>query len=125
VGVVLTGGNIDPRLLASIMMRGLVRNGRLCRLDIEVPDVPGTLGRVTTILGVAGANIVEIHHQRMFVDVSARSAELEVVIETLDHEHVERVIAALTAEGYGLLPLPDLTPPPPFTSSRRIAYRSV
>jgi threonine dehydratase len=99
---VLTGGNVDPRLLASIIMRGLVRNGRLCRFEIEVPDVPGALGRVSTVVGEAGANIVEIHHQRMFVDVSARAAELEIVIETLDHDHVGRVAAALEAEGYSV-----------------------
>jgi threonine dehydratase len=100
VGIVLSGGNVDPRLLASVIMRGLVRNGRLSRLQIEVRDAPGALGQVTTVLGEAGANIVEISHQRMFVDVSARSAELEVVIETLDHDHVERVAAALEAAGY-------------------------
>jgi threonine dehydratase len=99
VGVVLTGGNVDPRLLASVIMRGLVRSGRLTRLHIEIPDVPGTLGLVTTTIGEAGGNIVEISHQRMFLDVSARSAELEVVVETLDHDHIERVIAALAAAG--------------------------
>ena len=99
VGVVLSGGNIDPRLLASVIMRGLVRSGRLTRLHIEIPDVPGALGLVTTAIGEAGGNIVEIGHQRMFLDVSARSAELEVVVETLDHDHVERVIAALAAAG--------------------------
>ena len=93
--MVLSGGNVDPRLLASVIMRGLVRSGRLTRLHIEIPDVPGTLGLVTTTVGQAGGNIVEIGHQRMFLDVSARSAELEVVVETLDHDHVERVIAAL------------------------------
>jgi threonine dehydratase len=102
VGVVISGGNVDPRLLASVIMRGLVRNGRLCRLEVEVPDVPGSLGKVSTIVGAAGANIVEIHHQRMFVDMSVRSAELEVVIETLDHDHVDRVAAALRAEGYNV-----------------------
>ncbi len=99
VGVVLSGGNIDPRLLASVIMRGLVRSGRLTRLHIEIPDVPGALGLVTTAIGEAGGNIVEIGHQRMLLDVSARSAELEVVVETLDHDHVERVIAALAAQG--------------------------
>ena len=89
VGVVLSGGNVDPRLLASVIMRGLIRNGRLSRLHIEVPDVPGSLGAITTMLGEAGANIVEILHQRMFVDLSAKSAEIEVTIETLDHLHVE------------------------------------
>ncbi|MFL6206328.1 MAG: threonine ammonia-lyase [Acidimicrobiales bacterium] len=99
VGVVLSGGNVDPRLLASVIMRGLVRSGRLTRLHIEIPDVPGTLGLVTTTVGQAGGNIVEIEHQRMFLDVSARSAELEVVVETIDHAHVERVIAALADVG--------------------------
>lgn len=100
VGVVLTGGNVDPRLLASVIMRGLVRSGRLSRLQIQIPDQPGVLGRVTTIIGKAGANIVEIIHDRMFLDVPARSAELEVVMETYDHDHVDRVIAALDAEGF-------------------------
>ena len=99
VGVVLSGGNVDPRLLASVIMRGLVRSGRLTRLHVEIPDVPGTLGLVTTTIGEAGGNIVEIGHQRMYLDVSARSAELEVVVETLDHDHVERVIAALADQG--------------------------
>jgi threonine dehydratase len=100
VGVVLSGGNVDPRLLASVIMRGLIRNGRLTRLHIEVPDVPGSLGSITTILGDIGANIVEILHQRMFVDLSARSAEIEVTVETLDHLHVERAVAALEHAGY-------------------------
>ncbi len=100
VGVVLSGGNMDPRLLASVIMRGLVRSGRLTRLQIQIPDQPGVLGRVTTIVGRVGANIVEIVHDRMFLDVPARSAELEVVLETFDHDHVQRVIAALGEEGF-------------------------
>jgi threonine dehydratase len=100
VGVVLTGGNMDPRLLASVIMRGLARSGRLTRLQIQIPDQPGVLGRVTTIVGLAGANIVEIVHDRMFLDVPARSAELEVVMETFDHDHVQRVIEALREEGF-------------------------
>lgn len=100
VGVLLTGGNVDPRLLASVLMRGLVRDGRMSRLHIELPDVPGALGDVATVLGEAGANIVEVLHQRMFVDLSAKSAEIEVTIETLDHEHLGQVVAALEAHGY-------------------------
>lgn len=100
VGVLLTGGNIDPRLLASVIMRGLIRNSRLSRLHIEVPDVPGALGEVSTIVGETGANIVEVLHQRMFVDVSARSAEIEVTIETLDRQHVTRVVTALEERGF-------------------------
>jgi threonine dehydratase len=102
VGILLTGGNIDPRLLASVIMRGLIRNGRLTRLHIELPDIPGTLGEITTLLGRAGANIVEIIHQRMFVDVSAKSAHVEVTIETLDHHHVDRVVSSLREAGYAV-----------------------
>jgi threonine dehydratase len=120
VGVVLSGGNVDPRLLASVIMRGLIRNGRLSRLHVEVPDVPGSLGAITTVLGQVGANIVEILHQRMFVDLSAKSAEIEVTIETLDHLHVERAVAALEDVGYvvrvGTFTYrdapPDITPRP-------------
>jgi threonine dehydratase len=100
VGVVITGGNVDPRLLASVIMRGLIRSGRLARLHVEVPDVPGSMGDVATILGRVGANIVEILHQRMLVDMSAKSAEIEVTIETLDNHHVHRVVAALEDAGY-------------------------
>ena len=102
VGVVLSGGNVDPRLLASVIMRGLIRNGRLTRLHVEVPDVPGSMGTLTTVLGDVGANIVEILPQRMFMDMSARSAEIEVTVETLDLDHVDRVVAALEAAGYAV-----------------------
>lgn len=100
VGVVLSGGNIDARLLASVVMRGLVRAGRLSRLQVEVADVPGSLARVATIVGEAGANVVEVLHQRMFLDVPARSAELEVVVETYDHPHRARVVDALERAGF-------------------------
>jgi threonine dehydratase len=100
VGVVLSGGNIDPRLLASVVMRGLVRSGRLARLLVEVADAPGSLAAVTAVLGAAGANIVELAHDRMLLDVSARSAELEVVVETFDHDHLDRVVAALAEAGF-------------------------
>jgi threonine dehydratase len=100
VGVILSGGNIDPRLLASVVMRGLVRDGRLSRLHIELPDTPGTLGQVATILGDSGANIVEVLHQRTFVDVSARAAACEITVETLDHHHLTQAVAALEANGF-------------------------
>ena len=68
VGIVLTGGNIDARLLASLLMRGLVRGGRLVRLRAELPDLPGVLSRVAGVIGGLGGNIVEVHHQRLFHD---------------------------------------------------------
>jgi threonine dehydratase len=99
VGVVLSGGNIDPRLLASVVMRGLVRSGRLARLVVELADSPGALAKLATVLGQAGANIVELVHDRLLLEVSARSAEVEIVIETFDHDHLDRVLAALAEAG--------------------------
>jgi threonine dehydratase len=100
VGIVLTGGNIDARLLASLLMRGLVRGGRLVRLRAELPDVPGVLSRVSGVIGGLGANIVEVHHQRLFHDTSVKRAELDVVVETQNPRHVETIIDALVASGF-------------------------
>ncbi|HUC71389.1 MAG TPA: threonine ammonia-lyase [Stellaceae bacterium] len=100
VGIVVTGGNIDGRLLASILMRGLVREGRLVRLRAELPDVPGALSRVSAIIGKHAGNIVEVHHQRLFHDTSVKRAELDVVVETQNRRHVEVLIAALNQAGF-------------------------
>ncbi|MGH7031556.1 MAG: pyridoxal-phosphate dependent enzyme, partial [Stellaceae bacterium] len=100
VGIVLSGGNIDVRLLASILMRGLVREGRLVRLRAELPDLPGVLSRVSGIIGKHAGNIVEVHHQRLFHDTSVRRAELDVVVETQNRRHAEALIAALNAAGF-------------------------
>ncbi len=100
VGLVLTGGNIDPRLLASVLTRELAREGRLSRLTIDIPDRPGELSRVSAVLGQAGANIVEVYHQRVFTDLPARGTELNLVIETRDRSHLEGVLARLEASGY-------------------------
>ena len=100
VGIVISGGNIDARLLASIMMRGLVREGCLVRLRSELPDLPGILSRVSGIIGAQGGNIVEVHHQRLFHDTSVKRAELDVVIETQNRRHVDQIIAALIAAGF-------------------------
>ena len=100
VAIVLTGGNIDSRLLASVLMRGLVREGRLVRLRAELPDVPGALSRISGVIGGHGANIVEVHHQRLFHDTSVKRAELDIVVETQNRRHVEAVIAALVAAGF-------------------------
>ncbi len=100
VGIVVTGGNIDGRLLASILMRGLVREGRLVRLRAELPDVPGALSRVAGIVGKHAGNIVEVHHQRLFHDTSVKRAELDVVVETQNRRHVEVLIAALNDAGF-------------------------
>jgi threonine dehydratase len=100
VGIVISGGNIDARLLASILMRGLVREGRLVRLRAELPDVPGALSRVSGIIGKHAGNIVEVHHQRLFHDASVKRAELDVVVETQNRRHVEVLITALNEAGF-------------------------
>jgi threonine dehydratase len=100
VGVVVTGGNIDARLLASVLMRGLVREGCLVRLRSELPDVPGALARLSAVIGGRGGNIVEVHHQRLFQDASVKRAELDVVIETQSRRHVAAIVAALITAGF-------------------------
>ncbi|MFL5266007.1 MAG: threonine ammonia-lyase [Stellaceae bacterium] len=100
VGIVISGGNIDARLLASILMRGLVREGRLVRLRSELPDLPGALSRLSGVIGKHAGNIVEVHHQRLFHDTSVKRAELDVVVETQNRRHVEVLIAALVEAGF-------------------------
>jgi threonine dehydratase len=100
IGIVVTGGNIDSRLLASLLMRGLVRGGRFVRLRSELPDMPGALARVSGIIGGKGGNIVEVHHQRLFHDISVKRAELDLVIETQNRRHVDAIIDALVAAGF-------------------------
>ncbi len=100
VVLVISGGNIDPALLATILMRGLARDGRLSRLRIGIPDQPGSLARVTRIIGEAGANIVEVHHQRLFLDVSVKMTELDVLVETMGFDHVASLVQALSDAGF-------------------------
>ncbi|HXZ00292.1 MAG TPA: threonine ammonia-lyase [Stellaceae bacterium] len=104
VGLVLSGGNIDSRLLASILQRQLVRSGRLVGLRIELSDQPGALGRIADIIGESGGNIVEVYHRRLFQDVPAKLAVVDAVVE-LRNRHVEDLVAALAAAGFptGLL----------------------
>ena len=99
VGVVLAGGNIDTRVLSAVLMRGLVRDGRLVRLRVVMPDIAGNLARVATLIGAAGGNIVEVQHQRVFGTASVRSPEVEFVIETRDREHAEAIVARLEDNG--------------------------
>ena len=100
VATVLCGGNIDARLLAGVLTRDLAREGRLSRLAIDLVDLPGQLAGVTEVLGAAGANIVEVAHQRVFTDLPAKSALLDVVIETRDRSHLKTTIADLEAAGF-------------------------
>jgi len=99
VAIPLCGGNIDTRVLSSVLMRGLVRDGRLVRLHVALPDVAGSLAKVTTLIGEAGGNIVEVQHQRVFGIASVRTPEVEFVIETRDANHTTLLVAALESAG--------------------------
>jgi threonine dehydratase len=100
VGLVLCGGNIDTRLLASVLTRELAREGRLSQLTIDLVDRPGQLARVANIVGEAGANIVEVYHQRVFSELPAKGTLLELVIETRDRKHMEETVAKLRDAGF-------------------------
>ena len=97
VGLVLSGGNIDARLLAGVLTRQLAREGRLSQLRFDIVDRPGQLATVVGVLSKTGANIVEVSHQRIFTDLPAKAVLLEVVIETRDRSHLASTIAALRA----------------------------
>ena len=100
VGLVLCGGNIDPLLLAAIIERGMVRAGRLTRIQVEARDVPGILSRITAVVAQAGANIEEVHHQRAFSTQSAQSVEVELVLATRNPGHVQETLQALHDAGF-------------------------
>jgi threonine dehydratase len=95
VGILVSGGNIDSRVLASVLMRGLVRDGRLVRLRVTMPDVSGSLAKVAAVIAEAGGNIVDIQHQRIFGTSSVRSPEVEFLVETRDRTHTEALVRAL------------------------------
>jgi len=100
VGVVVSGGNIDMRLLSSVILRGLARGGRLARLRVAITDQPGLLAKVANLIGEGGGNIVEVYHRRAFSRLSAKSAELDVIVETRGSEHVREIVNRLMATGY-------------------------
>ncbi len=100
VGLILCGGNIDPRILASIVVRELERENRIVSFRLAVPDRPGVLGQITSQIGELGANILGVEHHRLFLDVPAKGAKLDVTMETRDSAHAEEIFRALAAEGY-------------------------
>jgi threonine dehydratase len=99
VGLILCGGNIDPRILASVMVRELEREDRIVSFRLTIPDRPGVLGHIATRLGELGANILEVGHRRLFLDVPAKGAKLDVTMETRDQAHGQEIFQALEAEG--------------------------
>ncbi|MGL5734653.1 MAG: threonine ammonia-lyase [Beijerinckiaceae bacterium] len=100
VGLILCGANIDARLLASIMVRSLERESRIISFRITTSDRPGLLGQITTRIGALGANILEVSHGRMFIDVPAKGVSVDLTVETRDAAHARDLLAALAADGF-------------------------
>ena len=107
VGLILCGGNIDPRILASIMVRELERAERIVAFRLTIPDRPGILGQIATRLGEFGANILSVDHHRLFLDVPAKGAKLDVTMETRDAAHAAEIFQALAADGYQPVQMPS------------------
>ena len=102
VGTPVCGGNIDARILANVLLRNLLRDGRLLRLHLDIPDRPGVLADIATRVSAAGGNVIEVSHQRLFAAPSVQSAELELMIEVRDSAQGNAIIAALTAGNYAV-----------------------
>jgi threonine dehydratase len=100
VGLIISGGNIDTRLLASVLTRELVRDQRLVSLRIIGDDRPGLLAKTSELIGRMGANIIEVAHNRLALDVPAKGAEFDIMIETRDAQHTQEIIDALREAGY-------------------------
>ena len=98
----LSGGNIDSRLLSACILRGLVRTERLVRIRVGVPDSPGGLARVTAVLASAGGNVIDVEHQRAFSQRSIKQADVDFTIETRNAAHAETIGAALTQGGFAV-----------------------
>ncbi len=104
-GLILSGGNMDPRILSSILIRELERENKIITLRLQSDDQPGTLGVIATEIGKCGANILEVSHRRMFLDVPAKSATIDIIIEIRDAQHASAVIESLTKYGFQVLEL--------------------
>jgi len=100
VGLVLTGGNIDPLMLGELIERGMVRAGRLARIRVDLRDLPGALAHATKLIADAHANITEVHHQRAFTTLPVRNVEVDFVLQTRGPEHIEEVIDVLNRAGF-------------------------
>lgn len=105
VGVVVCGGNIDRRMLSTVLLRGLKRDGKIAKLRVRIHDVPGVLSRVTQLIGAAGADVVDVEHQRVFNQLAPREAELHVVMETKGEAHVRQLLAQLAEAGFEAEPM--------------------
>ena len=95
VGIAITGGNIDARILSNVLLRNLLRDGRLLRLHLQIPDRPGVLADIAGKIGSSGGNIIEVSHQRLFAASSVQAAELEVMVEARDSAHADAILESL------------------------------
>lgn len=100
IGLVLCGGNIDSRLLSTLILRGMLREGRITRLRFEIDDTPGQLADISNLIGDSGANVIEVIHQRLMQAVPLKKAELDIVIEARDTDHVQDILAKLREMGF-------------------------
>ena len=100
VVLVICGANIDTRLLASVLTRTMARRGSLAHIEVSIADRPGVLAQVAGIFGEGGANIVEVSHRRMFEACAAKEAELDIVAETRNEEHIQELLSTLRAQGF-------------------------
>jgi threonine dehydratase len=100
VATAICGGNIDPRILANVLLRNLLRDGRILRLHLDIPDRPGVLADIATRVAAAGGNVIEVSHQRLFAAPSVQTAELELMVEVRDAAQGSAIVAALEAGDY-------------------------
>jgi len=100
VALLICGSNIEPRVLATIILRGQIRDGKLVRLRIKTPDMPGVLSKITTIMANHGCNIIETHHQRLIYSVPIRMADIDITIETRNEKQIIMVMKDLEDAGF-------------------------
>jgi threonine dehydratase len=100
IGIVICGGNIDARIISSLVLRGLIHDGKLVRLKVQINDAPGVLSKMTGIIGNTGANIFELSHQRLFNHINLKMAEVDVIVETRGLDHVTLITKLLTDQGF-------------------------
>jgi threonine dehydratase len=105
VGLILTGGNIDTRLLATVLLRDLARSGRMARLRIQLQDRPGALASVVSLFDRHGVNVIEIYHQRVFTTLPAKDAFIDIECEARDAEHLQALVAELGKAGFSVHPV--------------------
>lgn len=110
VAVILSGGNIDVNIISRIIERGLVRAGRYSRLVTCVADRPGALQQLLATVAAAGANVIEVHHERWLDKVTVGEVEIDLALETRNPAHVQELLAALRADGYDVTLVPPLRP---------------